>query len=117
MTPSATDSSMVANEQFGCVKPQRPGCDGDRSIPGYVCHDPALNPVAGNEEIIGRCTWRPAFKRLNVLPEQLELVWSDDGSSVSEQIVRNLAPGSVCQAPTSIESSSVQPLPVVDMKD
>lgn len=106
----AFDPSMVANGQFGCVEPARPNCGGDASIPGYWCH--------GNKDgiaftgALARCTWRPAFRRLNVLPEALELVWSEsgEGPSISERIVNALQPSSSCMAPTPLDQRTARPV-------
>lgn len=110
----ARDPSMVANRQFGCVVPPRPNCTpGLVDIPGYRCMDNDEPKGTGRFDpgttSRGRCTWRPAMKRLVVSPQALELVWTEAGEapSLSEKIVRTLAPASACSEPAP------QPLGVV----
>jgi len=109
--------------QFGCVEPRRPNCGGDGMFTpttgyfgGYPCRDGNVGEgPAYTGHVAGRCTWRPAFKRLNVLPTSLELVWSEAGqpASADERIVRALAPGSACQAPrpSEVDVSTATDLP------
>jgi hypothetical protein len=103
----------VHDYQYGCVTPQRPQCGGDGSFSsstgysgGYFCRNSDVSPgSAGTGVIASRCTWRPAFRRLNVLPTSLELVWSEAGvaASADERIVKLLAPAQACSDPATVE--------------
>jgi hypothetical protein len=76
---------------------------------------PSESEQYGTGLIDARCTWRPAFKRLNVLPTSLELVWSERGEqAVSERIVRALSPPSACSAPATYGSTDEAPIAKVE---
>lgn len=67
----------------------------------FVCRPSALYPGSGN----GTCWYHPVFKRTNVLPEGLELVWYDtnetlgkDPATVDYEVVRTLKPSEVAGA-------------------
>lgn len=117
--------------QFGCVKPVRPNCGDPRDSAkfslgagytgGYPCRDhdvaPAGTTGAGTGHVSGRCTFHPAFKRLNVTPKYLELVVTEDGQSMSADavIMNALSPAQACTAPIATEPdiSSATPLPLL----